>query len=313
LKNPIEGSDWVGSSEILELDGLQGLFFIAEKFGKHIEKHPDDYQDDSIIYHFQEENKKLDINEELEKIAKSNKYIRLYLDNIKRTIASQEKYVAETTRFTNVIDEVLCSKPSISFARKRNLSTEEVSQVAQRLIQETDKSNIEKLLAIFSFYKFPFDHEVMLKFARQRRNKRYKIVENAIDALKHLKSKSIRAFALNNIVNSKRPIDYLGILISNYQHGDHKLLCDIAVKTNDEDKIERLARVYTDIYKVNKTTACIKPLEILYAKMNCAIHRKDVIELLLESDVLSDKIRKELQFDSNLDTREMLYGMRSGL
>ena len=40
-KNPIEGSDWVGYSEILELDGLQGLIFIAEKFGKFIEQNPD--------------------------------------------------------------------------------------------------------------------------------------------------------------------------------------------------------------------------------------------------------------------------------
>ena len=58
--NPlIEGSDWVGYLEILELDGLVGLFYIAEKFGKYLEKNPDDWQDDSIIREFQLKNKHL--------------------------------------------------------------------------------------------------------------------------------------------------------------------------------------------------------------------------------------------------------------
>src|SRR5690606_31751729 len=43
LNNPIEGSDWVGYSEIIELDGLNGLIFIAEKFGKYIDKNRDDW------------------------------------------------------------------------------------------------------------------------------------------------------------------------------------------------------------------------------------------------------------------------------
>lgn len=41
LNNPIEGSDWVGAYEILKLDGLNRLFYVAEKFGKHIEQNPD--------------------------------------------------------------------------------------------------------------------------------------------------------------------------------------------------------------------------------------------------------------------------------
>ncbi|REC40307.1 hypothetical protein [Chryseobacterium sp. 5_R23647] len=83
LNNPIEGSDWVGAYEILELDRLNGLFYVAEKFGKYIEQNPDDWQDDWIIKRFQEENKKIKVYEELKKKGKTNKFIRIYLDNIK--------------------------------------------------------------------------------------------------------------------------------------------------------------------------------------------------------------------------------------
>lgn len=305
LNNPIEGSDWVGAYEIIELDGLNGLFYVAEKFGKYIEQNPEDCQDEWIIKRFQEENKNIKVSEELKNKAKTNKFIRIYLDNIKRTKAIQEKHKTKPTKYKDIIDEILNSKPLISFRRKRNLTDGEINQVAKQLINETDKSNIESLLDIFDFYKFPYDSQIILDFAKQKRTNKNRIVENAIDALKHLKSKDIRNFAMDKIQNSKNPLDYLEILVSNYKGGDFKLLSEIASKTNNEHKIEQLAGIYTDIYKANKTKECKEPLEILYNKMNCAIHRNGIVEILIENKVLSDKIKNEIKFDCDLETRKL--------
>lgn len=306
LNNPIGGSDWVGTYEILELDGLNGLFYVAEKFGKCIEQNPDDWQDDWIITRFQEECESIKVYEELKKKARSNKFIRIYLDNIKRTKASQEKHKTNQTKYNDIIDEVLNTKPHFSFFRKRNLTDDEVNKIAKRLIGETDNSNIEKLLDIFDFYKFPFDSQIVLDFAKQKRTNKNRIVEKAIDALKHLKSKDIRNFAMHKIQNSKNPIDYLEILVSNYKKGHFKLLSEIANKTNNEHKIEQLAGIYTEIFKANKTKECKEPLEILYHKMNCAIHRNGIVEILIENKVISDKIRQEIKFDCDLETRKLL-------
>lgn len=312
LNNPVEGSDWVGAYEILELDGLNGLFYIAEKFGKYIEQNPEDWQDDWIIKRFQEENESIKIYEELKKKAKTNKFIHIYLDNIKRTNANQEKHKAKPTRYSDIIDEVLNSKPRISVVRKRKLTHEEVNQVAKRLIDETNKSNIEKLLDIFDFYKFPYDSQIILDLAKQKRTSKNRIVEYAINALKYLKSEEIRTFAMEKIQTGKKPIDYLEILVSNYKRGDSKLLSEIVNKTNNENKIERLAVVYSDIYKANKTVECKEPLENLYNKMNCAIHRKGIVEILIENNVLSDKIKNEIKFDCDLDTRKLADEKKNG-
>jgi hypothetical protein len=306
LNNPIEGSDWVGAYEILELDGLNGLFYVGEKFGKYIEQNPDDWQDDWIIRRFQEKNEKIKVSEELQKKANANKFIRIYLDNIKRTKASQDKHKTKPTKYKDIIDEVLNSKPFISFRRKRNLTDEEINQVAKQLTSETDKTNIERLLDIFDFYKFPYDSLVILDLAKQKPTNKNRIVEYAIYALKHLKSKDIRNFALDKIQNSKNPIDYSEILVSNYKSGDFKLLSEIADKTKSEHKIEQLAGIYSDIFKANKTKECKEPLEILYNKMNCAIHRKGIVEILIENKVLSEKIKNEIKFDSDLETRKLI-------
>ena len=304
--NPIEGCDWAGYSEILDLDGLQGLIYIAEKFGKAIEQNPDDWQDDFIIKEFQEENPNLKVLKTLENQAKENKHIRIYLDNIKRTKANRKKHKSKPIIFKDIIDEVFNSKPFILFRRKENLSDDELIKIANQLINESEESKIEKLLDVFDDNKFPLDSKIILNFAKQKRSSKNRVVDNAIAALKHLKSKSIRAFALDKIINSKNPLDYLEILTSNYQNGDFKLLYEIAVKTFDEHKIERLAGIYTDIYTANKTKECKEPLEVLYSKMNCGIHRNGIVEILIENDVLSEKIKNEIKFDSYLGTRELI-------
>ena len=92
LKVIINGADWCGYDSIIALDGLDGLKYIASKFGKLRVKYPDDWQDDMIIRHFQDENPSVDAMKELEKASITNKYIKIYLDNVQRTEANRENY-----------------------------------------------------------------------------------------------------------------------------------------------------------------------------------------------------------------------------
>lgn len=304
--NPIEGSDWVGCSEIIELDGIQGLIYIAEKFGKSIELKPDDWQDDWIIRNFQEENPALNVNKILEDVAKENRHVRIYLDNIERTKASQEEHEIEPSDYKDIIDEAINSKSFFSYLGKRKLSEYDVTRIAEQLIVEKKTTNIVKLLSIFDEHKFPFDSEIILNYAKQKRNRGNKVVDYAIKALKNIKSDSIRDFALEKIQNTKNPLDYLEILVSNYHTGDYKLLTEIANKTNNEHKTEHLAFIFTDIFEANKTKECQEPLEMLYSKINCGIHRNIIVKILIENNVLSEKIKNEIKFDSNLETRELI-------
>jgi len=305
LKDSIEGSDWVGYQEILELDGLKGLLYIAEKFGKVIEQAPEDWQDDSIIRHFQEDNPKIKVIIELEKVAQTNKYIRIYLDNIEKTKNSWGKHKTKPQKFNDIIDEVLDSKPFLSFKRIKELKDSELLKIGEHLLSEKNKSNIKKLLNVFTNHKFPLEGDFILKIAKQRASSDNRINEYAIDSLKFLNSKRIRNFALERIPKTKRPAIFTDILISNYQSGDFKLLNDIANKFNDEHIVESLASSYSDIFSSNKTVECKEPLEILYGKMNCGIHRNGIVKILIDNNVLSDKIMAEIKYDSYLGTREL--------
>lgn len=306
LNNPIECSDWVGYQEILELDGLKGLIYIAEKFGKVIERDPEDWQDNSIIWHFQNDNPKIKVVTELEKVAKTNKYVRLYLDNIQITINNRKKHKNKTKKFDNIIDEILNSKSFLFFKRRKELNEIELYKIGEQLLKEKNKSNIEKLLNVFTDYKFPFNSEFILKLAKKKNTAKNRINEYAIASLKLLRSKNIRDFAIERMSKTNNPAIFTDILISNYQSGDFRLMKDIANKFIDEHIIENLTSSYCDIFSSNKTVECKEPLEILYRKINCGIHRNEIIKILLENNVLSEKIKEEIKYDSYLKTREII-------
>lgn len=311
FNHPVDHSDWVGYSEILELDGLEGLVFIADKIGKALEKNPDDWQDDMIIDHFQRENPKVKAFAELEKASKQNRFIKIYLDNIKRTEENRKNHIREKVEYKNIIEEVLLCKPYIRLW-KRKITDKQLTAIANQLLIEKNKNNQEKLLYVFNKFKFPFDSEFILQFAKQKPTSKNRIVEFAIDALQYLQSKEIRQFALDQLKTTKRPESLTSILISNYQNGDSKLLTELAEKFNQDYIIENLASSYIDIYKANKTTECKEPLEAIYDKLTCGIHRKGIIEVLMDNKVLSNKIRQEIKYDSYFETRQLLDRKKNG-
>ena len=302
--NIIPGSDWIGYDEILELDGINGLLFIADKVGKALEKDPDDWQDGTIIGNLQQKVHDINIMEVLEEASINNRFIKIYLDSVKRTEASVIKRKSEAVAFKDVVEEVFSFKSRFQFLRRKFDDTE-LNLIAHRLLTEKNSVNLEKLLQVFVKNKFPLDSQVILDIAKRSSKYHSKIAGFAIEALALLSSASIREFALEQIRTHKNPERFTGILKSNYEKGDDKLLTDLVLKTKNEYKIEMLIADYTEIYTINETKECREPLEALYAKSTCSLHRKNIVDILLENNVLSDKIKAEIKFDSNEGIRQI--------
>ena len=306
LNHPIDHSDWVGYQEIIELDGFKGLVCIAKKFGKMIEQNPENWQTSSIINHFQDKNPQIEAKKELNKLAKSNKYIDLYLKNIKKTEKNWKNNKPKPSQFNDIIDEILQSKYYLSYRRSKELTEKELNRISHKLLLEKDSSNKEKLIEIFTEHKFPLDSYFILNLAKQRANSKNRITEFAISALKFLKSNEIRQFLLDKLTKTNHPEHFVDIFVSNYKYGDFIFLKDIAQNIKNKHTIESLARSYVDIFTANKTKECKEPLEVLYGKMNCGIHRHSIIEVLIDNNILSDKLKEEIRYDSYLETRKLL-------
>ena len=160
-------------------------------------------------------------------------------------------------------------------------------------------------MRFFTKRRFPFDYHSLLKIAAGKNPVKTRLIEFSAGALKYFSGKDIRQLALDKLKSQKTPHIYLNLLVSNYKKGDYNLLSEILNRSDSHDFIHSIGFGYFDIYQANKTKECLQPLEAIYNKKNCGLCRKRVIQLLVDNNVLSDKIRQEIKFDSNQEVRKL--------
>ncbi len=299
----ITGSDWAGAMQIIEMDGIEGLKYIAETFGRGLEHNHDAWHDDSLIRSFNQHYPEIDVFRELDEAGADNHFIKKYTDEVKKNREERDINSPLKVVYKDIIEDILSRKPRRFL--KIKLTEDELTLIAERFLIEKDTENREKLLAVFIRHKYPLDSSYILQLAKQYAKPRNKLGKIALDALAFLKSDDIRQFALEQIALSKKPELFTCIFRFNYQAGDCKLLTEIVQKAKNEFVVECLMHDYVRIFETNKTPECREPLEALYEKSNCGMHRSDIVWLLIENKMLSDKIKAEIKFDSDEDTRKL--------
>jgi hypothetical protein len=305
-KKKTEGSEWLGETAIIDLDGLKGLKYIAKNKGKIIEKYPETRDDSRLIDSFNEINPTINAYEELKNASKTNRLISAYLsainknkDELKKTQRPPLTYKIIKDRINNNATFVV---PSLWI---KELANEDIIKLANDFLKENNRLKLEKYLQVFGKVKYPYNYAPLLTLAKSKVKKNDRLVEFAVEALKYFSGDDIRLFAIEKLEKVKIPHQYLGLLVANYKNGDGDLLTRIVERCKNEHDIHALVDGFVDIYQANATTECKKPLEAIYDKLTCGIHRNDIIKILIANNVLSTQLKKEIQFDSYFPTREL--------
>lgn len=306
-KKIIKYSKWAGQDTIIELDGLEGLKYIATVKGKAIQKDPKEWDDSFMVDYFQKQNPAIKVYQELEIASKTDQYIKIYLETIKEykakfQIRQRQKYDY------NIVSEKINSNVTVPLppAGAKELTKDDILKLADDFLKETDRIKLEKYMQVFDRVKYPYDYKPILHLVKSKNKRSDRLVGFAAGALKYFSGTNIRDFAIEKLKKTKKPCDYSDLLVSNYQKGDFKLLTEIVERCKNEDDIHSLACSFINIYQANKTKECKKPLEAIYDKLTCGIHRIDIVKILIDNNVLSDRLKKEIMFDSSDETRELL-------
>jgi len=305
-KNTIDGYEFCGKSQLMEIDGINGILKVAEIVGKKILE--ENYSDDSyLIDTFQKKHKDFSIYTSLKKAGKKNKFIDAYY----KSIIENKWSFSRSIKFTKFSYELVKEKIEankfrvISVDRANDLSKDDVKKLGNEFLAEKSKQKQELYLRFFAKRKFPFDYHPILKIASSRNPTKTRLIEFSVNALKYFSGNDIRKLALDKLKAEKNPYKYLNLLVSNYKKGDNRILSEIANRSDNFDFIHSIGFGYLDIYEANKTRECKEPLETIYKKMNCGLCRKNVIKILIENNILADKIRQEIKFDSNDEVRKL--------
>jgi hypothetical protein len=306
-KNILDDYAFCGTGALMDVGGMKGVLKAAELIGKILQEDPEDYEDSWRIDDFQKRHKDIDVYKELAKAATKNEFIKIYYDSIQKNKWALPKG-KKIKRFTyDLIKKKIEDKNPLFLSSKRNseLTSDEVEKLADEFLAEKDNARKEMYLRFFSSRKYPYDYEPIFKLAKGRNPINTWLVTFALKALKYFRSDELRAFALEQIKKRKNPEDYLILLVSNYKKEDYKLLVEVASRSNSYDFIHSIVSDFIDIYEANPTKECKEPLELIYNKMNCGIHRRHIVRILIANDVLSQRTLKELEFDSDEGVRNL--------
>ena len=313
-KNNLEEYEFCGQEQLMKIDGINGVLKVAEVVGKTLFENPDDYEDSWRIDDFQKQNKSLDVYDELKKASQNNKFVKTYYDSILKNKWIKPRR-GKIKRFTyELIKDKMENGKFYLLASERNneLTDSEVDKLANEFLVEKSNQRKELYLRFFSSRKFPFDCESIFQIAKGKNPRNTRLVEYAVESLKYFSSTEIRKLALEKIKVVKNPCDYLNLLIANYKNGDNEILTELANRSDNFDFVHSIVFGFINIYKANPTIECKEPLESIYRKMNCGLHREDILEILIDNNVLSDEIYKEMQFDSYGKIRTLYRQKKNG-
>lgn len=306
-KKKIEGSDWLGENAIIKLDQLKGLKYIAKNKGKIIKKNPETWEDKRLIDSFHAIYPHINAYEELRRAGTTNRFIWAYLNAVENNTDESKKSKRPRLTYKTVKEKINNNSTVVAPPLWiKELSDKDITKLADDFLKENNRLKLEKYLQIFSVVKYPFNYAPILALAKSKVKKEDRIVGFATEALKYFSGNDIRLFAIEKIEKVKIPHQYLNLLVANYKKGDYALLSKIIRRCKNEHDIHALIYGFINIYQANGTEECKEPLEAAYNKLTCGIHRKDVVKILIANNVLSEQLKKEIQFDSYFDTRKLL-------
>lgn len=167
---------WAGYSQILDLDGFEGLLFIAQKEGELLSKDNDYWVDDIQIQYFQTDNPSIRVKTRLRNAAKNNVYIQLYLDKIQETENNRSSFkrIRAVKRFTyNYIKKRIDQNSFriITEEKANELTEKEVIKLAKEFLAEKSDLKKEQYLRFFAKRKFPYGYNELLLLAKRKTKK----------------------------------------------------------------------------------------------------------------------------------------------
>ncbi len=303
------GENYLGDSEIVDLDGLQGLLFVANEKGKWFSAHPEDRDHDCFITSVQEKFPNIDVWKLLCTQARSNKYIKSYVDVIKKYRLRQVKR-QERLSYEAITDLIRKNKGVSIVSWARTAKRKDLIRVANDLISEKDEKLIRLRLRAFIETKFPLNYQLLFQFLSSKDKRTQSL---ALQTLSLFKSEELRNLALKNLPKGNFLSEYLGILARNYQSKDAVLIEKIILSTNNDVELHAMGgSSIKELYLTNNPTkkGIKKVLLDFYERGYCALCRKELIEIMLQYKLLPKYIREEAKWDCNLDIRSLVSNLR---
>ena len=292
------------AQEFIELDGLDGFVFVAERFDL---AHPEDelWKIESLVSDLEERLGKEQNSELLNKLAHRNQKVASVLDAVQQ---QELKYAEQRAKaqFKAIPDyfTLKAQKADRSWAAQlqrwaATATPEQINVAADDLLWETDAEKLWGFLRAFNRRPFPGSPERLLELAADERPR---IRGAAVVALSNVSHPQVRRRALALLHSADRFADGARLLVSNYEPGDFHLLEDLLRRPIPEDICHDLGFSIENILGRQLTPEAEGSLLLLYENNPCSSCRERFVRFLIDLNRMPGWMREECRYDANADT-----------
>jgi hypothetical protein len=293
------GYSELGMYAILELDGLDGLFFVAENIGKYFGDKKDFQALDHPINYVQKLHPDRQVENALYLEARQNPFVHRYLEMVFtfKDEVSNRKNLRYT--YEQIIEKIKEDTPVPAFMAQY-LPTEDFLKLANDLLEAKNPKIIKHLLRLFSRSPYPLNWKRLLPFLE---NESGMVEDEAIYCLKNFKDPLLREIALKKLKESAPNYAYLELLHRNVEAEDYLWLYQL-MEEGDDDRVHSIGYEVLQMFKELPAWQAANALQLIYERNYCSTCREDAVLALDQINAVPDVYRAELPFDCSSKLRK---------
>jgi hypothetical protein len=296
--------------DFFKMDGIQGLLFVAEKFGALLMVKPEEVDTGYLLSQSLEicgEQSTWDALRDAGATNSSIEKFRLVAAEASRGGTGKPSQAPEITslRYEQLWNEFPTNKPYLLWKWGERASDEELELAAKGLIAAENSKQQLAHLRIFARRRFPLDVNALLALVDIEEDR---LGGAAVKALTHVPHPAVRdlAFRLMDTQAMWRG-HAIDLVAQNYQDGDHRIVLRWFQEEEDRETLHSLGMDLIDFWKRHPDEETEVPmLRSLYEKGPCSFCREAAVRRLLERGELADQLRAECAWDSNSDIRNLV-------
>lgn len=294
------------ATDIITLDGIDGLLKVARLAGQQLRADPEFWVDDYYIRCCDEPVEA--VKAILQNEAAKDEDVASYLAGVSRTVTTQISSSTPSPWHDYSAQQILDHlkvKPAdpCHWLRRWGRDAKEVErdQIFTALLLSNDAEQITRLFKCFALISIPRFDDRLLKWAVHP-NEQLQWV--ALQALKLLRHPKLRIAAKSFIENDKLAYG-ITLLVNNFQHGDFEIIAGRLAEVTDEDETHRIVGLVIDMYESNPDPEAVDCLLFVYESSPCSLCRAKAFKALVDCRAAPDRIVAEATFDVASDTRAL--------
>jgi len=295
----------------LDLDGVKGLLFVADKIGTLLLERPDEVDSGWLISRAIRELGEQVTRDALREASAGNPQIEAYraaaeARENRNTDGREERDAFRHLPYEDLRTQITNEKWWLDLdSWGDKASALDLEKAAHGLLAATDPEEQRVHLNLFHGRAFPLNPALLFPFAEGTKRR---VAFAALKALSILTHPVVRELAFRLIdSHSAYRQEAIKLLACNFHDGDHAIALSWFSAEQEPDSLHWLAHGLRDLWEAHPDEAFEVPMLLAcYERGPCSFCRELVVRRLIELNALPGHLREECAWDANDDVRDLV-------